>query len=164
VQVDSPIIAALFAWLHLVTAAMAAGLLLTEYWLCRRMPDRIQARLLGAVDVGYFLALIANLATGMARVLYFGQDSAYYADNRLFWLKITLFIAIALVAVVPALQYIRWNREARSAPTFTPLIRDVERVRASIAFGLGLWLIVPLLATLIARGYGLPDTHPWSTG
>ncbi len=163
-QVDSPIIAALFAWLHLVTAAIAAGLLLTEYWLCRRMPDRIQARLLGAVDVGYFLALIANLATGMARVLYFAQDSAYYADNRLFWLKITLFIAIALVAVVPALQYIRWNREARSAPTFTPLIRDVERVRASIAFGLGLWLIVPLLATLIARGYGLPDSHPWSSG
>lgn len=161
---DPAIMAALFAWLHLVTTAIAAGMLLTEYWLCRRIPDRNLARLLGTVDLGYFLALIASLATGLARALYFGQDSAYYSDNRLFWLKITLFVAIGLVAVVPALQYVRWNREARSAPTFAPRIRDVERVRASIAFGLGLWLIVPLLATLIARGYGLPDAHPWTGG
>lgn len=162
--VEPTIIAALFSWLHLVSSAIAAGLLLTEYWLCRRLPDRIQARLLGQVDLGYFLALIASLATGLARMLYFAQDSSYYADNRLFWLKITLFVAIGLVAVVPALQYLRWNREARSAPTFAPLIRDVERVRASIAFGLGLWLIVPLLATLIAKGYGLPESHPWAGG
>jgi len=163
VAIDPTIIAAIFAWLHLVTTALAAGLLLTEYWLCRRMPDRIQARLLGTVDLAYFLALIAAFATGLARVLYFGQDTAYYADNRLFWLKITLFIAIGLIAVGPAIQYVRWNREARSAPTFTPLIRDVERVRASIAFGLGIWLILPLLAILIAKGYGLPDSHPWAT-
>ena len=162
--VEPTIIAALFSWLHLVSSAIAAGLLLTEYWLCRRLPDRTQARLLGQVDLGYFLALIASLATGLARMLYFAQESSYYADNRLFWLKITLFIAIGLVAVVPALQYVRWNREARSAPTFAPLIRDLERVRASIAFGLGLWLIVPLLATLVAKGYGLSDSHPWAGG
>lgn len=135
---------------------MAAGLLLTEYWLCRRMPDRTQAKLLGMVDLGYFLALIASLATGLARALYYGQDASYYLANRLFWLKMTIFLVVCLVAVAPALQYIRWNREARTAPSFAPLTREVERVRASIAIGLGLWLILPLLAILVARGYGLP--------
>lgn len=153
---DPALIAAVFAWLHLLSAGVAAGLLLTEYWLCRRNIDRPQARLLGTVDLGYFLALIASLATGLARTLYFGQDPAYYADNRLFWLKISIFVAIGLMAIGPTLQYIRWNREARTAPTFTPLTREVERVRTSIAFGLGLWLILPLIAALIARGYGLP--------
>ncbi len=153
---DPALIAAVFAWLHLLSVGVAAGLLLTEYWLCRRILDRTQARLLGTVDLGYFLALIASLATGLARTLYFGQDPAYYADNRLFWLKITIFVAIGLMAIGPTLQYIRWNREARSAPTFTPLTREVDRVRASIAFGLGLWLILPLIAALVARGYGLP--------
>ena len=62
-----PIIAALFAWLHFLAIGVGAGLLLTEYWLCRRMPDRIQARLLGQVDLGYQLALIAALATGLSR-------------------------------------------------------------------------------------------------
>ena len=132
-----PVIAAIFAWLHLLAAGTAAGLLLTEYWLCRRIPDRTQVRLLGAVNLGYFLALIASLATGLARVLYFGQDPGYYLANRLFWLKITLFLAVALVAVAPGLQYLRWNREARSLPSFAPLTREVDRVRASVAFGLG---------------------------
>ncbi|MEX0733328.1 MAG: DUF2214 family protein [Steroidobacteraceae bacterium] len=146
----------MFAWLHLLAIGMAAGLLLTEYWLCRRMPDRTQAKLLGMVDLGYFLALIASLATGLARALYYGQDASYYLANRLFWLKMTIFLVVCLVAVAPALQYIRWNREARTAPSFAPLTREVERVRASIAIGLGLWLILPLLAILVARGYGLP--------
>lgn len=149
-----PIIAAIFAWLHFLAIGVGAGLLLAEHWLCRRMPDRPQARLLGQVDLAYQLALIATLATGLARAIYFGQDAAFYLSNRLFWLKIAIFGLVVVVAVAPTLQYIRWNREARSAPTFAPLTRDVERVRGSIAFGLGLWLILPLTAVLVARGYG----------
>jgi putative membrane protein len=149
-------IAALFAWLHLVTLGVGAGLLMAEHWLCRRMPDRPQVKLLGQVDLGYQLALIGALATGLARALYYGQDAAYYLANRLFWLKIALFVAIVVVAIGPTLQYIRWNREARTAPAFAPLTRDVERVRASLALGLGLWLILPLIAILVARGYGMP--------
>jgi putative membrane protein len=152
--VEPPIIAVVFAWLHLLAIGVGAGMLLTEYWLCRRMPDRIQAGLLGQVDMGYQLALIGSLATGLARALYYGQDVAYYLANRLFWLKIAIFFVIVVVAIAPTLQYIRWNREARTAPTFTPLERDVERVRASIALGLGLWLILPLIGILVARGYG----------
>jgi putative membrane protein len=147
-------VAALFAWLHLLAAGIGAGLLMTEYWMCRRTPDRTQARLLGTVDLGYQLALIASLATGLARAIYYGQAADYYLANRLFWLKIAIFLAIVLVAVAPTLQYIRWNREARSAPTFAPLTRDLERVRASISLGLGLWLVLPLIGILVARGYG----------
>ena len=147
-------VSALFAWLHLLAAGIGAGLLLTEYWLCRRMPDRTQARLLGTVDLGYQLALIASLATGLARALYYGQAADYYLGNRLFWLKIAIFLLVVLVAIAPTLQYIRWNREARTAPTFAPLTRDLERVRASISLGLGLWLVLPLIGILVARGYG----------
>ena len=149
-----PIVAALFAWLHLLAVGLGAGMLLTEYWLCRRMPDRTQVRLLGQVDLGYQLALIGALATGLARALYYGQDIPYYLANRLFWLKIAIFLMIVVVAIAPTLQYIRWNREARIAPAFAPLTRDVDRVRASIALGLGLWLILPLIGILVARGYG----------
>jgi len=149
-----PIIFAVFAWLHLVAIGVGAGLLMAEHWLCRRMPDRLQARLLGQVDLGYQLALIGAFATGLARVLYYGQDGAYYLANRLFWLKIAVFFGIALVAIGPSLQYLRWNREARSAPSFAPLTREVERVRSAIALGLGLWLILPLISILVARGFG----------
>jgi putative membrane protein len=151
--------AAVFAWLHLVAVGLAVGLLLSEYWMCRRIPDRLQVRLLGTVDLGYFLALIGSLATGLARMRLEGQDTAYYLANRLFWLKIALFIAIGLIALFPARQYIRWNREARTAPAFAPLTRELERVRGSLALQLGLMLLLPLLAILTARGYGLPAPH-----
>jgi putative membrane protein len=154
VPAGPPIVAAVFAWLHFVVIGVGAGLLLAEHWLCRRMPDRAQVRLLGQVDLGYQLALIGSLATGLARLLYYGQDLDYYLGNRLFWLKIGIFGVIIVVAVAPTLQYIRWNREARTAPAFAPLTRDVERVRGSVAFALGLWLILPLLGVLVARGYG----------
>ena len=153
--------AAFFAWLHLVAVGLAFGLLLSEYWLCRRIPDRLQVRLLGTVDLGYFLALIGSVATGLARVLFFGQDTAYYLANRLFWLKIALFVAIGLIALFPTRQYIRWNREARTAPAFAPLTRELERVRGCLALQLGLMLLLPLLAILVARDYGLPAAHPW---
>ena len=157
--VGPSIAAALFAWLHLIAVGLAAGLLLSEYWLCRRIPDRLQVRLLGTVDLGYFLALIGSLATGLARGLYFGQDTAYYLANRLFWLKITLFVGIGLVALFPTRQYIRWNREARTAPAFAPLTRELERVRGCLALQLGLMLLLPLLAILVAEGYGQPAPH-----
>jgi putative membrane protein len=149
-----PIIAALFAWLHLLAIGLGAGLLIAEYWLCRRPLDRLQVRLLGQVDLGYQLALIGSLATGLGRALYFGQAADYYLSNRLFWLKIAIFAMIAIVAIAPSLQYLRWNREARTAPAFAPLTREVQRVRSSIALGLGLWLILPLIGILVARGYG----------
>jgi putative membrane protein len=149
-----PIIASAFAWLHLLAAGLGAGLLLTEYWLCRRMPDRVQVKILGQVDLSYQFALIGSLATGLVRGLYYGQDAAYYLANRLFWLKMAIFLALAAVAIGPSLQYLRWNREARSAPSFAPLTREVERVRSAIALGLGLWLILPLVAILVARGFG----------
>jgi putative membrane protein len=148
------IVAALFAWLHLLSLGVGAGLLVTEYWLCRRMPDRQQVRFLGQVDLGYQLALIGSLATGLARAIYYGQDAAHYLANRLFLLKIALFVAVVVVAIGPTLQYIRWNREARTAPAFAPLTREVEQVRAAVALGLGLWLILPLVAVLVARGFG----------
>jgi len=154
VPVLPPVIAATFAWLHLLTLGLGAGLLISEYWLGRQPPSRPQAKLLGQVDLSYQLSLIGALATGLARVLCYGQDPGYYLDNRLFWLKIFLFFMLAAISVVPSVQYVRWSRAARTAPTFAPLTREVERVRAAVAIGLGLWLILPLLAVLVARGFG----------
>lgn len=144
-----PLIAAVFAWLHLLAAGLGFGLLLSEYWLCRRPLDRLQAKLLGLVDLGYQLSLIGSFGTGLARLLDLGPLADQFLSNRLFWLKIGLFALVAVVAIAPSLQILRWNREARTAPAFAPLTREVERVRSSIAFGLGLWLILPLVSVLL---------------
>jgi putative membrane protein len=146
---------AIFAYLHYMAIGLTAGLLLAEHWLLKRPLDRAQVRLLGTVDLGYFLAAIAVLATGLARVLYFGKGTGYYLANHLFWVKMAVFLVVGLASIPPTLQFIRWNREARSQPTFAPLGRELDRVRACIALELGLLALLPLLATMIARGFGL---------
>ena len=145
----------LFAWLHFLAVGLTAGTLLAEYWLLRRPLDRHQARLLGIVDLAYLLAAIGALATGLARMLYFGSGADYYAANALFWAKLGVFAAIALVSMLPTVQFIRWNREVRAAPVFAPLPRDVLRVQGCVALELALLGLVPLLAALIARGYSV---------
>lgn len=148
-------IAALFAYLHLLSAGLGAGMLLVEHWLLRRPVDRTQARLLGLADLTWLLGLIGSVATGVARLNHFGHGAGYYLSNHLFLLKLGVIGLMAVAAMWPTRQYIRWNREARQAPSFAPLTRDVERVRAVVSLQLGLIALVPFLAVLAGRGYGL---------
>ena len=54
---------ALFDYLHWMAIGLAAALLVVQYWLLKRPVDRIQARLLGAADIGWLFAFIATAAS-----------------------------------------------------------------------------------------------------
>lgn len=149
------IVSALFAYLHLLSAGLAAGMLLVEHWLLRRPVDRVQARLLGFADLTWLLGLIGAVATGIARVNHFGHGAGYYLANHLFLLKLGVLGVVVIAALLPTRQFIRWNREARLAPAFAPLSREVDRVRAVVSLELGLIALLPFLSVLAARGYGL---------
>ena len=153
-NISQPVAAAILAWLHLSTAGLAFGLLLAEHWLCRRPLDRPQLRLLVAADLSYFLALIGVLTTGLAWLLAADPEPGLHVSNRLFLLKITIFVGIGLAAFTANRQFLRWNRESRSAPVFAPLTREVDRIRALIALELALWLLAPLPAVMVASGFG----------
>ena len=145
---------ALFTYLHLLAAGLAAGLLLGQHWLLKRPLDRIQLGLLGAMALGQLLAAIASLATGMALATEFGMGGGYYLGNHLFLLKIVLFGLLAAVSALPLTQYVRWSRASRAAASFVPLGREIKRVRASVSLAIGLMALMPLPAVLLARGYG----------
>ena len=150
----SPVAIAVFAWLHLSTAGLAFGLLLAEFWLIRRPLDRPQLLLLLAADLSYLLALIGVLATGLAWLWLAGVEPSWYLSNRLFLLKMTLFVGVGLTALAINRQFLRWNRESRAAPVFAPLTRETDRIRALVALQLALWLLLPLSAVMLARGFG----------
>ncbi len=143
---------ALFDYLHWMAIGLAAALLVVQYWLLKRPVDRIQARLLGAADIGWLFAFIATAATGLARAQ-FGAG-ARYLDDPLFLLKLGVLGLVLAVSLLPTLQYIRWNREARSAPSFAPLTAEVERVRAAVTLELGLLAVVPCLSVLAGSPSG----------
>lgn len=145
---------ALFTYLHLLAAGLAAGLLLGQHWLLKRPVDRTQLGLLGAMALGQLLAAIAVLATGIALTTEFGMGGGYYLGNHLYLLKLGLFLLFAAVSAIPLTQYVRWNRASRGSAAVAPLGREVERVRASVSLAIGLMALLPLPAVLLARGFG----------
>jgi putative membrane protein len=107
-------------------------------------------------DVVYGMAALALLVSGILRVLYFGQGSGFYTENPLFWWKVGLYLAVGALSLYPTVTYILWALPLRKGE----LPKVSEALANRLAWILNIELVgfaaVPLLATLMARGVGLP--------
>jgi putative membrane protein len=62
-------------------------------------------------------------------------------------------VAIALISVLPTLTYLRWRRTARAGGAL-PSPRQVARTRGRVLLQVGLFAALPVLAAMMARGFG----------
>jgi putative membrane protein len=62
------------------------------------------------LDLAYLMLAIVVLASGSARLLWFGKEAAFYLHNPVFWIKLSLFVAIALISIPPTRCFLRWRR------------------------------------------------------
>ena len=106
-------------------------------------------------DIIYGIAALALLVSGILRVLYFGQGSDFYTENPLFWWKVGLYLSVGALSLYPTVTYVLWAIPLRKG--------ELPEVGQKLATRLG-WIInvelvgfalVPMLATLMARGVGL---------
>jgi putative membrane protein len=139
----------LLAYLHYLSILLLAGFLTGELLLCRPGLDAAGARRLPKVDVGFFVCALIALATGLAR-LFLVKGWGFYTPNPVFWTKMALYVAIALISIRPTLLFIRWARAGVAPPA-----AEVATARRLIHVELGLLALMPLMAVLMARGVGL---------
>ena len=144
------------AYLHYVSFMVCFAALVVERRLLRPDPDRRSATAMVITDIIYGLAALALLVSGIFRVLYYGQGSEFYTQNPLFWWKVGLYLSVGALSLYPTITYILWAIPLRKG--------ELPQVSQALATRLG-WIInvelvgfaiVPLLATLMARGVGLP--------
>ena len=146
---------ALIAYLHYVAMISIAVILVVEYMLCMPGMTGSRVRALTRLDLLYMgLALLA-LGSGAARVVWFGKGAAFYLHNPVFYIKVALFLAVGLISIPPTLQYLRWMRGLESGATKVVADYQVIRVRRHILVELILFALIPLMATLMARGIGM---------
>ena len=107
-------------------------------------------------DIIYGLAALTLLGSGIMRVLYFGQGSEFYSQNPLFWWKVGLYLGAGALSLYPTITYILWAIPLRKG--------EAPSVSAGVASRIG-WVInielvafgsLPFMASLMARGVGLP--------
>lgn len=75
--------------------------------------------------------------------------------NSLFHAKLGLFILVGLLSILPTLVFIKWRSTVKAGQVPAPSARQVLLVTWSIRLELLLLLVIPLLAALMARGYGV---------
>jgi putative membrane protein len=147
---------ALVAYLHYLSFAVVLASLTIEALTFTPKPTVRQCWQILAADTAYGIAGIGLLVTGILRLLYFAKGAEFYTQNPVFWVKMGLFITVGLLSLLPTISYLRWIGDLRDDKL--PLIHAwqanwIPKIIYAELIGFSL---IPFVATLMARGIGLP--------
>ncbi|MBS7662169.1 DUF2214 family protein [Pseudomonas lalucatii] len=145
---------AITAYLHYLSIFVLFALLTLEHQLFKLPLDLPRARSLVRLDAAYGMSAVLVLLTGGARALWFAKGLDYYLRNGLFHAKLTLFILVGLLSIVPTLFFLGWRKSLKAGQLPQVDAARARRVTLIIRLELLLLLLIPLLAALMARGFG----------
>lgn len=145
----------LVVYLHYAALVLIAVLLTLELLTCVPGLADDKARLLARIDLAYFGAAMLALATGLARLFWYGKGLGFYAHNPVLYIKVALFVAVALISLPPTLQIQRWMRALKSGGSRVAADYEIARMRRYMLAEAVLIALIPLMAVMLARGIGL---------
>jgi putative membrane protein len=144
----------LLAYAHFAAILTLVVFLTSEAALCRvEWLNAAVVRRLARLDLIYMVAALVVLATGVARTVWGVKGMGWYWHQPLLHLKLSLFVVIALISLRPTLAFIRWRRQL-DAMQALPGEDEIRSVRRWIMVEAHLLVLIPLAATLLARGVG----------
>lgn len=146
---------ALIAYLHYVAMISIAAVLVAQHMVCVPGITTSRIRLLARLDLLYLGLVVLALASGVARLVWFARGTAFYLHNPVFYIKLALFLAVGLISISPTRQYLAWVRGLKSGGPVVVADYQVLRVRRAIVIQLFVFALIPLMATLMARGIGI---------
>tara|TARA_R110002073_G_scaffold336589_1_gene536484 strand:+ start:1575 stop:2036 length:462 start_codon:yes stop_codon:yes gene_type:complete len=144
---------AIVASLHYLAIMGMAATLALEVMTLKGAVTQAAITRLARVDMFYGISALLVLATGLARVLWFGKGADFYLHNVLFHIKLTIFLAVALWSILPTVRFIRWNAAAKASGSL-PTAAQFNSMRKVVFSELHLLALLPILAAFMARGFG----------
>lgn len=145
---------ALLAYLHIAAILMVTVFLTSQAALLRtEWLNEAVVRRLAKVDLVYGIAALLLLATGFARTWWGIKGFGWYWSQPLMHVKVTLFVVIGLMSIVPTLRYRRWVK-ALNAGQGLPDAGAVRSTRKLVMWEAHLLVLIPIAAVCLARGIG----------
>jgi len=148
------ILDALLQYLHISAILALVVFIASEAALCRSewMNPAVVERLV-TVDRLYGIAAGLVLVTGFIRIYLGTKGAAWYWGNWLLHTKLTLFVLVGLISIVPTIRFARWRKALRADGTL-PAPDAVKSVRKLVMLQAHIIPIIPLAGAFLARGFG----------
>jgi putative membrane protein len=142
----------LFAFLHHLSAFTLVAALAIEFVLVRQELTLANARKLPIVDAVLGAAAGALLIVGLLRVFYFEKGAAYYFHSHAFLTKFSVFIAVALLSIIPTVEFLSWRKALKEGRMPVVTAKKLTMIRKVIHGELLAVVIILLCAAIMARG------------
>lgn len=139
---------------HLLIFSLLAVLVM-EIMLIRPEMSTAQVLRVGRLDIAYGVIATLIIVVGFGRVFLGAKPADFYLANWVFWAKVSAFVIIGLLSAPPTLRIIRWRNAARADPSYRPPAGEVTAVRRLMHTEAMVFILIPIFAAMMARGYGL---------
>ena len=139
---------------HLLVFSLAA-IIAAEFVLLRNELSPSTLRRLARIDRHYGLIALLVVVVGVSRVYWGLKGWEFYAYNWVFWAKMAAFAAVGLLSIVPTLRFLSWEREASADPQWQVPQAEYALVKTYVRWEAIVFLLIPVFAAAMARGYGL---------
>jgi len=147
---------AILAYFHYASIFLTFAFGFGEAVLYRPTMDAGYLERLKRIDVLYLFGAMAIVITGLLRLFFGGKGTAFYIHNPVFWLKMAMFAAVALLSIVPTVHYLKFPKTGDVSIARA----EHRRVRTFILLQLIIFICIPIAATFMARGIGLSPELP----
>lgn len=137
-------------YLHFVSIIVLSGAIVAESLLIQPRMNRAQIQQLLKIDAAYGISAILVLATGLLQWLAVGKPADFYSQNPVFHAKFGLFAILGILSAYPSVFFAKHRKgDPTDDLTVGPILR--WSIRAEVV----ILTVMPLLASLMARGVGL---------
>lgn len=147
------------AYVHYLSFMLAFGALAVESQTLKKDISLEDAWRLVIADTIYGLSATTVLITGILRVLYFGKGQDYYLSSPIFYTKVGIFVIVGLLSLYPTFLFISWIKTLRDRQPPNLELSKVQILSWMIRGELIGLVLIPLFATLLARGFWMV-IHP----
>ena len=136
-------------YVHFLSIFAIVAALSGEHLLLKDQLSRKEIRRISILDTIYGISALTLLLAGLSLWLWVGKPADFYSKNWIFHLKLTLFIIIGLLSIYPTIFFLKQRKGDETEKVDVP-----KRVKMMIRLELLLLFIIPLLASLMAKGIG----------
>jgi putative membrane protein len=143
--------ATLFAFLHHLAAFALVAALAVEF-LIRMQLTLASARRLLIADAVLGASAGLLLIVGLLRVFYFEKGATYYFSSHAFLTKLTVFVLVALLSIIPTIEFLSWRKALNAGQVPQPSEKKLKLVGMLIHTELAGIIIILLAAAMMARG------------